>query len=163
MKKLILIASLFLSAMSYAEIRDEVHLTSKSEIRKFLLNPHSYIDNLAATKYLNNSSSANDLMKKSLKDYLTGSYHLSRVNTGSEIKSLEINLSYFNRANSDSRIFVHFEYTNDSNSADNYHRKYVTFSDGNLFLSHLIKNHPVKIKGLDACKQYYPAHPLKCD
>ncbi|MBK7844601.1 MAG: hypothetical protein IPJ71_13075 [Bdellovibrionales bacterium] len=104
MKNLLLLGFLFLSQVAFGEVRNEVVISSQPEIRKFLSNPHSYIYDLAATPYLERSSSASDIMKERLKDYLTGSYHLSRVNTGSSVRKLKVNLSDFNKKDSDDRI-----------------------------------------------------------
>ena len=157
MKKLVFLVTIALSSMAFAEVRDEVKITSKNEIRDFIKDPHTFIYNSAATSYLVRNSAASDSMDADLKQYLTGNFHLSRVNTGSTIKSLRIDLSEFNTRDDDSRIFVFFEYTNDDAS-----QRYVTFADGRFFDRYL-REHQGTIKDFNACRAYHNGHPLACD
>ncbi|MEZ4871826.1 MAG: hypothetical protein R2827_06180 [Bdellovibrionales bacterium] len=157
MKKLVFLVTVALSSMAFAEVRDEVMVTSKNEIREFIKDPHTFIYNSAATAYLVRDSTASDSMDADLMQYLTSNFHLSRVNTGSTIKSLRIDLSEFNKRDDDSRIFVIFKYTNDNTS-----QRYVTFADGRFFDKYL-REQQGTIKDFNACKAYHNGHPLACD
>jgi len=89
-------------------------------------------------------------------EYLSGSYHLSRISTGSTVSEGRINLWYFNRSKTPqdalySKIFVNLSYTGkDANLAS----KLITLGGDDK---------KIKIRDENACRSDKERHSLKCN